>query len=245
MRQFMLTNKPGFDMKTAIENPSFRHSIIKVLDADGTVLDELPWHPVTDYMYEPIPDPRYRKPHIVHMQSGELNVNPSIPENHVTSGENPYVQLIYNYTKKDSHTIEEIIRHLINDKKVLSDTNESRIIVKKLVVEMFKGETLGGLLIKRGNNYIAGVDIKLGRRLIPIHHGYNMYEYEILTLAKQKGTVSRDELFSLLSYSGDKYQWVRNDKTISFYLNKLLKKNCLVKMGDDWFRFNHYPERKM
>lgn len=245
MRRFMLTNKPGFDLKTAVENPDFRHSVVKVLDMDGTVLDELPWHPVIDYMYEPVPDPRYRKPHIVHMQSGELNVNPRVPENHLLSGENPYVQLIYNFTKKDNHTFEEISRHLINDKKVLSDTKESRVIIKKLINEMFKGDTLGGLLIKRGNNFISGVDIKLGRKLIKLHSGYNIFEFEILNFAKQRGTVSRDEIFSLLSYSGNNYRWIRNSKTISFYLKKLLDKKCLSKMGDDWFRFNHYPERMM
>jgi hypothetical protein len=245
MRRFMLTNKVGYDLKNAVENPDFSCSEIHVLDNDGTLLDVIPWTPTTDYMYDPKPDPRYQKPFIAHMESGEVRLNPMIPENHVASGENPYVQLIYNFTKKTSHTYEEICRHIINEKNVLSDDRPSRLMIKSLINEMFDGDVLGGLLIKRGSSYHAGVDIKLGQSLRRLHSGYNIFEYETINYIKNNGTVSKDEIYSLLSYSSNRLRWIRNDSTVEYIIKKLLKQKNIIKMGENWYRFLKLPERMM
>jgi len=243
MRRFMLTNKPGYEIKQAVENPSYETSIIHVLDNDGTILDEVQWTPTTDYMFDPEPDPRYQKPYKIKMQTGEMIIPPMIPENSVTSKENPFIQLLYRFAKKQNRTIEDFIRHLTHEKKVLPDNQGSINIIKNFIREMYEGDELGGLLIKRGDAYLAGVDIKTGRRIIKLHNGYNPFEYVIINTAERKGTISRDEIYSLLSFSGKEYQWSRHDSTTDYYIKKLLKEGCLEKLGKDWFRYKKYPSR--
>jgi len=243
MRRFMLTNKVGFDLKDAVENPSFRKSIIQVLDNDGTILDEIPWTSVTHYMYDPDPDPHYQKPHKIKMASGEMMIPPIIPDNSVTSGENPFVQIIYRFCQKQPRRKEDIIRHLIHDKKVLSDNTISIQIVESIIAEMYEGPDLGGLLIKRGDSFLSGTKIKTGRRIVTLISGYDPFEYEILNLAERNGTISRDEIFDLLSISGKRLKWARYDTTINYYIEKLLKQGCIVKFGKDWYRYKKHPER--
>lgn len=243
MRRFILTNKPGFDIKQAVENPSYEGSIIHVLDSDGTILDQVQWTPVTDFMYDPTPDPRYQKPYKIKMQTGEMVIPPMVPENSVTSGENPFIQLLYRFAKKQNRTIEDFIRHLTQEKKVLPDNKKSIGMVKAFISEMYDGDELGGLLIKRGDAYLAGVNIKAGRRMEKLHNGYNPFEYVIVNMAERKGTLSRDEIYSLLGFSGGMFQWARHDSTIDYYIKKLLKEGCLEKLGKDWFRYKKYPER--
>lgn len=243
MRRFMLTNKVGFDLKSAVENPSYRTSVIQVLDNDGTILDEIPWTPVTDYMYSPQPDPHYQRPFKIRMASGEMEIPPIIPENSVTSGENPFVQIIYRFCNKQPRTIEDISRHLIHEKKVLADNMTSIQIVESLVKEMWEGDDISGLLIKRNGNYVVGVKLKIGARVISLHNGYDPFEYEILSLAEHHGTVSRDEIFDLLSFTRKRLQWARYDTTIDYYIDKLLKSGCITKFGKDWYRYKKYPER--
>ena len=243
MRRFIITNKPGFDIKQAVENPSYESSIIHVLGSDGTVLDEIQWMPTTDYMYDPEPDPRYQKPYKIKMQSGETVIPPMIPDNSVTSNENPFIQLLYRFAKKQNRTVEDFVRHLTQEKKVLPNDKKSISIVKNFIEEMYEGDELGGLLIKRGDAYAAGVNIKMGRRLIKLQSGYNPFEHAIVNAAEHKGTISRDEIFNLLSFSGKGYQWSHCDSTINYYIKKLLKEGCLDKFGKDWFRFKKYPSR--
>jgi hypothetical protein len=239
----MLTNKIGFDLKNAIENPSYRTSVIQVLDNDGTILDEIPWTPVTDYMYNPKPDSRYQRPFKVKMASGELEIPPILPENTVTTDENPFVQLIYHFTSKQSRSLEEIVRHLIHDKKVLVDNHVSIEMIKKIVYEMYEGEDIGGLLIKKTGRYISGVKLRYGKSFISIYSGYDPFEYQIMNYLEHKNTVSRDEIFDLLSISGSRLKWARYDTTIDFYIKKLLLQGCITKFGKDWYRFKRYPER--
>jgi len=243
MRRFMLTNKPGFDLKEAVENPSFEKSVIQVIDNDGTILDEIQWTPVTDYMYSPKPTPSYMRPHKIKMETGEIQIPPIIPENTVTSGENPFIQIIYRFTNKQERKFEDIYRHLTQEKKVLSDNKKSIYFIEFLIDEMFEGDELGGLLIARGDSYITGVKLKIGRTIIPLHAGYDPFEYAIMNYSEKKGTVSRDELHELLSMSGNRYKWARYDKTIEYYINKLLKQKNIKKFGKDWYRYIKYPER--
>lgn len=194
-------------------------------------------------MYDPKPDPKYQKPYKIKMQTGEMVISPMIPENSVTSKENPFIQLLYRFAKKQNRTIEDFVRHLTQEKKVLPDDRDSINIVKNFIEEMYDGDELGGLLIRRRGAYIAGVNIKTGRRIIKLHNGYNPFEYVIINAAEHKGTVSRDEIYSLLSFSGTGYQWARNDSTIDYYIKRLLKEGCMVKLGKDWFRYKKYPDR--
>ena len=194
-------------------------------------------------MYDPDPDPIYQKPYKIKMQTGEMVIPPIIPENSVTSGENPFIQLLYRFAKKQNRTVEDFVRHLTQEKKVLPNNKHSISVVKNFIEEMYDGDELGGLLIKRKGAYTAGVNIRTGRRVIKLNRGYNPFEYVIINASEHKGTISRGEIYGLLSFSGKGYQWARGDSTINYYIKKLLKEGCLDKFGKDWFRYKKYPER--
>lgn len=243
MRRFVLSNKPGYDIKQAVENPSYEISIINVVDNDGTILDQIQWTPTTDYMYDPQPDPTYQKPYKIKMQTGEMVIPPIVPEDMLTSGENPFVQLLYRYAKKQNRKFEDFVRHITQEKKLLPKNPTSIQLIKNIIDEMYEGEEIGGLLIKRGDSYTKGVDIKHGRRLIKLHNGIDPFEHAILDRADKLGTISLDELNKLLSFSGNMYQWARYDSTIDYYIKKLLKQGNIERFGKDWFRFKKYPDR--
>ena len=163
LRRFYLTNKPGASLHNAIENPDYAHSQILEVDSDGTILGYIPLLPDTEYMYKPEPDPEYHRPQYVVTTEGELEIPRIIPEDKLTVGENPFVQLIYRYAKRVGNTTEEdIIRHLVKEKRVIRPDKYSIKRLKAYIHEMHKGKTLGGLLIKQEDRYVVGLKIALG-----------------------------------------------------------------------------------
>ena len=234
MRRYVLTNRIGHDLRNAIENPSFDKSEIVVLDNSGIEVDRIPVTPLTLYMYDPEPDPYYQKPEKIITTTGEVEIPMMIPEDTVTTGENPFVQLVYRFTKKrDGATLEDIIRHITQEKRILPNNEYGINRVKALVQEMHNGSVLGGLLVKRGSIYMAGVRLKTGRQLIKLYSGYDPFEYQIMQHVENKGTVSREEIHRLIM---DRLKWARNSKTVEFYIKRLLRQN-IKQIGKDWFEY--------
>ena len=238
-----MTNKPGFDLKLAVENPSFMRSIIQAIGLDGTIINEIPWTPTTHHMYNPQPDPRHQQPYKIKLETGEIEIPSIIPEDSVTTGENPFIQLIHRFVKKQSRISEDITRHLLHEKKVLADDKFSKKKIEVFVNEMYSGPELAGLLIRRGDEYLAGLSLKTGRRIIKLNLGYDPFEYEIISFAERKGTISRNEIYQLLSVSGNRYKWARSDGTVTYYIDKLLEQENIIQVGEDWYRYKNYPKR--
>jgi len=235
MRKFILTNRIGHDLRNAIENPSFVSSEIAVFDNSGIEIERIPVTPLTLYMYSPEPDPRYQKPERIITTTGEVEIPVMIPEDTVTTGENPFIQLIHRFTKKrNGVTLEDIVRYLTKEKKVLPADEYGISRVKAMVREMYKGNVLSGLLIKQGNLYMAGVRLKTGRQLIKLYSGYDPFEYQIMQHFESKGHISREELHTLIM---DRLKWARNSKTVEFYIKKLLKQENIKQIGKDWFEY--------
>lgn len=236
MRRFILSNKFGYDLREAVENPSFEISEIVVVDDSGIEIEKIPVTPLTLHMYNPEPDPNYRKPQKIITATGEIEIPLYIPDDMVANGENPFVQIIYRFVKRrDGITIEDIIRHVIKERRLLPANDYGMDRVKSLVYEMHNGEILGGLLIKKGNLYFAGAPLKTGRQLIRIYPGYDPFEYQIMEYLQNKGTSSRGEIHR---YITDILKWARHPKLVEFYIDKLLRQGNIKRIGKDWFEYH-------
>ena len=235
MRRFILTNQLGHNLRDAIENPSFEKSIIVVLDNSGVEIERIPVTPLTLYMYSPEPDPRYQKPQKIVTVSGEIEIPTIIPEDTVTTGENPFIQVIYRFVKRrEGATLEDIVRHITKEKRILPANDYGIKRVEAIVSEMHNGAVLGGLLVKKGNTYMPGVKVKTGRNLIRLYAGHDPFEYQIVKYLEDRGTASREEIHSFIM---DRLKWARNSKTVEFYISKLLKQGNIRQIGRDWFEF--------
>ena len=240
MRRFYLTNKVGYPLQDAIENPTFENSVIVVMDNSGVEIERIPVTPLTLYLYDPQPDPHYHKPMKIVTVSGEIEIPQMIPEDSVTTGENPFVQLVYRFVKKrQSANIEDIIRHITKEKKVLPENDYGISRVQSTVAEMHNGNVLGGLLVKRGNTYMAGVKLKTGRQFVKLYSGYDPFEYQIIHNIENKGLSSRDEIHRLIM---DELKWARNSKLVEFYIKKLLKQGNIRRIDKDWFEYKQSLE---
>jgi len=239
-RKFYTTKKPGANLHQAVENPEYGRSQILEVDSDGTVLGRLPYLPDTEYMYAPVPDPAYDKPQYVVTTEGELEIPRIIPEDKITVGENPFIQLIYRYVKRaGGATEEDIIRHMVKEKRVIRPDKRGLKRLKAYVAEMHKGKTLGGLLLVQDNRFVVGLKLSLGKHLLDFVTGYDPFEYHIMKYAENKGVVSRDEIHRYLL---DKLKWARTGKVVEHYIEKLLKEKCLKFVGKNWFEFKRFPE---
>lgn len=239
-RKFYITNKPGANLHQAVENPAYERSQILEIDSDGTILGRLPVLPDTEYMYSPTPDPLYDKPQYVVTPEGELEIPRIIPEDKVAAGENPFVQLIYRFVKRaGSVTEEDILRHMVKEKRVIRANKQGFKRLRAYVAEMHKGRVLGGLLLIQEQRFVVGLKLSLGRHLLDFITGYDPFEYHIIKYAENKGVVSRDEIHRYLL---DKLKWARSGKTVEYYIDKLLKEKCLKFVGKNWFEFKRYPE---
>jgi len=235
MRRYILTNQPGYDLRDAIENPSFEKSVIVVLDNSGVEIEQIPVTPLTLYMYEPEPDPRYQKPQKIVTTSGEIEIPTFIPEDMVTTGENPFIQVIYRFVKRrDGATLEDIVRHITKERRILPNNDYGIRRVEAMVREMHNGAVMGGLLVKKGNMYMAGVPLKTGRNLIRLYSGYDPFEYQIMQYVENKGTASREEIHSIIM---DRLKWARNSKLVEFYIKKLTKQGNIKRISKDWFEY--------
>ncbi len=239
MRRFFLTAKPGCDLHSAIENPSYEHSEILEIDTDGTVIGHLPYLPDTDYMYNPEPDPSYRKPQKVITAEGEVEIPTYVPEDKITIGENPFVQLIYRYVKKlGGATEEEIIRHITSEKKHMKSDKKGLKRLRGYIHAMHDGQLSGLLLIQEGK-YVAGLQLETGRQLVDLPSGYDPIEYHLMRYIENKNVVSRDEIHRMLI---DKYKFLRNTKSVEYYINKLIEDKCIKTVGNNWFQFLSFPD---
>jgi len=232
--KYILTNKVGYDLREAIENPTFENAEIVVLDPAGIEIDRIPVTPLTLYMYNPEPDPRYQKPEKIVTLEGEIEIPTLIPEDSVTTGENPFIQIIYRFVKRrETASLEDIVRHITTEKKLLPNNDYGIGRVISMVKQMHDG-VLGGLLIKKGNLYMTGMKLKTGRRLIKIYPGYDPFEYYIIDYFSTKGTASKGEIHTFIM---DDLKWARQGKLVDFYLKKLEKQGNIKRIGKEWYAF--------
>ncbi len=232
MRKFFLDRKPGIDLTMAIEAPSFQNTIIREVDEQGNTIGIFPYLPGTAYRYNPEPHPQYRKTEKIITPQGEIPIPILEPEDTVADGENPYIQLIYNYVKymRQAET-EDIIRYIIDEKRTLPPDKKGIQRVKAYIYQMTYGQ-LAGLLVTTKNKLITHIPLKTGIKRIPIKHGYDQFEYYIMQYIENKGTISRGEIHRLMTQY---YGWARKPKTIDYYLQKLTRQGNIQQIEKNWF----------
>jgi hypothetical protein len=233
-RQFILTAKPGCDLISAVENPDYAYSEILEVDNDGTIIGHIPYLPDTEHMYNPEPDPMYHKPQKIITSEGEVEIPTLVADDRIAVGENPFVQLIYRYVKKNAPvSIEDIIRYMTKEKRYQPDTKTGIKRIMSYVVHMHE-KSLSGLLVLAKDGYHTGLELKTDRHTVPIKSGYDPIEYQMMYYVENKGTVSRDEFHRFLS---DRLKWVRKTKTIEWYIQNLLLAGNIKQVSENWFEF--------
>lgn len=231
MTEYILANRPGYSVEDAVENTNFDNAVIKEYDRgvwqrDWCVL------PVTMYMFNPSPHPKYQRQQKLVLREGEKTLRKPIPDDKVTTDVNPFFQLIHRAVKEHERlTLEEITRILIHDYMVFGASRKEKKIIKKLVEVMHKK----ALLIKPegDDRYGIGLTLDKGDRMVDFEKGFDPFEYHIMNRIENKNMCSNDEIHKLVI---EGLKWTRNDKLVENYLNRLQYRGYIERRDD----YNHF-----
>jgi hypothetical protein len=238
MREYILTPRPGFTVEEAIENTNNENACIIEYEY-GVYQHMYPAIPITMQMFRPKPHPSYmRKTHIV-LREGEKVLKKTIPENMLSTGVNPFFQVIQRIvTTLDGTQLESIQRSLLYEYLWFPDTSREKRVIELIVKSMHDDGLLVRIKTKKLEIYKVGIEIEVGQRLVDLVRGYDPFEYQIMDLISGHGSVSNNEIHD---YILEGLQWTKNDRLIEDYLYRLRQKGCITKIGD-WYRFRNALE---
>lgn len=234
MRKFVIDSQPGVDITTAVENPNYFNTVIKEINEQGIVIGTIPWTPITAHRYDPQPPSYYFQKETIVTETGEIEIPKKQQQTMLYTGENPFIQLIYNrISYMHNQTIEDIVNYIIKDKRLLPDNEYGLQRVIDYIVAMTDGP-LKGLLIKTDGILITHQTIFTEETMIHMNMGYDPFEYEIMKHVEYKGQVSRDSINRLIL---EEYKWARKPTTVAFYIERLIENKNLRNINEEWYAF--------
>jgi hypothetical protein len=174
MPEYIRTNRPGYALTVAIEQPTPENAqIIKYIS--GIRKEYIEWNPLTEQMYSPRPDPRYFKKKIVVMRAGEEVIGKETPENMLTAGMNPFFQIVYKIVKRGNITShEDIVRSLLNEERIFSASDPNSLdIIEGILEHMNENEYY---LLKHHGKLKVGFELPKSYRLREYKRGYDPFD---------------------------------------------------------------------
>lgn len=232
MPEYILSNKPGFLLEDAIENPNSKNAIIIEYEY-GVRSGYKPYNTQTRHIFQPKPDPRYRRKERLVGRVDEQDIEKPTPPDMLVSGVNPFFQIIYRVVQRGGITsIEDIVRALLREERVFSSEDEDSIeIIEKIVAHM---NTEHYYILLHAGKVKTGFELPKGGHLVEYKKGYNPFEYHIMQFAENKGEISREEIYKYISeYLG----WLKTLTLIDEVIDRLMEKSNLKQIQKNYFRF--------
>jgi len=230
--EYILTNKPGFLLEDAIENPTSKNAVIIEYE-NGMRSGYRPYNRQTKHIFRPKPDPKYRRKERLVGRTEEQDIEKPTPPNMLVSGVNPFFQIIYRVIKRGGITsIEDIVRALLREERVFSSEDEdSRETIEAIVEYM---NTKHYYILLHAGKVKTGFELPKGGYLIEYKKGYDPFEYHIMRFAENKGEISREEIYKYVTeYLG----WLKTLTLIDEIIDRLMEKGNLIQIQKNYFRF--------
>ena len=242
MLEYIQTNRKGFLLEDAIENPTRKNAVI-VEYRNGYRSTRYPYNQTTKHIFQPKPDPRYRRGERLVGRTEEQDIEKPMPPDVLVSGVNPFFQIVYRVVKRGGITsIEDIVRALLREERVFpSDDPYSIETIIEIVDYMNRGQK-DKKKDKKGPFYLllhagkvkTGFELPKGGYHVEYKKGYDPFEYHIMKFAESKGEISREEIYKYISeYLG----WLKTLTLIDEIIDRLLEKGNLEQIQKNYFRF--------
>lgn len=232
MVEYIKTNREGYSLDEAIEQPSSENCVI-VKRESGLVTEYIEWNLQTEDMYGPKPDPRYFKQKKIVMRAGEQILGRDVPPGFLTAGMSPFIQIIYHIVLRGNITThEDIIRAMVAEERVFSESDEDAIPTIEALLEYMNKENYY-LLLHEGKLKV-GFELPKAYHLVEYKRGYDPIEYQIMRYAQGRGMVSTDEIYS---YIMEYLVWLRTPTMVDYYLERLIGKGNLKRVQRNFFRY--------
>ncbi len=232
MVEYIKTNRPGFSLDEAIEQTSPENCMIVKYES-GLRKEYIEWNPLTEDMYNPKADPRYFRLQKIVMRSGEQLLGKDIPPGWLTAGLSPFIQIIYHIVLRGNITSrEDIIRALIAEERIFSESDEDAIPVIEALLEYMNKENYY-LLLHEGKLKV-GFELPKAYHLVEYKRGYDPIEYQIMRYVEGRGMAATEEIYS---YIMEYLVWLHTPSKIDYYLERLIKKGNLKRVQRNFFRY--------
>jgi len=238
MPEYIKTNRLGESLDDAIERSTSENAVILKFEG-GLRKDYIEYNPLTQHMYNPKIDPRYFKRKKIVMRAGEEVMDKDIPPDMLTTGVNPFIQIIYKVVQRGGITSnEDIVRALLNEERVFSASDKYSIgTIEGIIRHMNEGETGEGddfyLLLHNGKVKI-GFDLPKSYHLVEYKRGYDPFEYHIMDTAEGRGLIKRSEIYD---YITEYLEWFKSLSKVDMYIQKLIDKGNLKQVQKNYFRY--------
>ncbi len=232
MLEYIWSNKPGFLIEDAIENPTSRNAVIIEYE-NGLRSGYTPYSLQTKHIFQPKPDPRYRRRERLVGRTEEQDIIKTTPPDMLSSGVNPFFQIIYRVVQRGGITsVEDIVRALLKEERVFPSADEDSIeTIEKIVAHMNKKHYY---ILLHAGKVKTGFELPKGGYLVEYKKGYDPFEYHIMRFAENKGEISREEIYKYISeYLG----WLKTLTLIDEVIDRLMEKGNLIQIQKNYFRF--------
>jgi len=233
MPEYILTAKTGYTLDEAIEQTSQKNATIVKYES-GLRKEYIEWNLLTAHIYSPKPDPRFFKQQHIVTRSGEQVTGKDIPPGMLTAGMNPFYQIIYHIILRGKvTTIEDIVRSMLAEERVFSESDEDAIdIIKAIIETMHDGPYY---LLKHAEKWKVGYELPKAYHLVEYRRGYDPFEYYIMQFIENHGMASVEEIYG---YIMEYLQWLKTPTKIDYYINRLVKKGNIIRIQRNFYRFN-------
>ena len=230
--EYVQSNKPGFLLEDAIENPTSKNAVIVEYEY-GVRNSYIPFNAQTKHIFQPKPDPRYRRRERLVGRVEEHEIDKPASSNVLVSGVNPFFQIIYRVVHRGGITsIEDIVRALLREERVFSSEDEtSREIIEKIVMHM---NTKHYYILLHAGKVKTGFELPKGGYSVEYKKGYDPFEYHIMKFAEGKGEISREEIYK---YIAEYLGWLKTLTKIDDIVDRLIEKDSLKQIQKNYFRF--------
>ena len=181
MPEYIKTNRIGYSLESAIERTTPDNAQI-VKYSRGLRKEYIEWNPMTEQIFSPKIDPRYFRQKKLVMRAGEQVIGKDIPEDMLTAGMNPFIQIIYKIVKRGGITSrEDIARALINEERVFSASDKKTIDIIEGILDFMNKNNY--YLLLHDNSLKLGFELPKSYHLVKYTRGYDPFEYHIMQMA--------------------------------------------------------------
>lgn len=227
-REFILRNRPGYDLREAVENPTFENALIFEYEK-GYLKAIHPVTPTTLYMYKPVPPPEYYRDERI----GKTIIPKYLPDGYFASGASPFVQAIVRVVEGTALTFPEIYQRLLSY-RIFPDSGSWKKRIKWLVKWMSgKVSYLTYYKEKRKTYFRVGVGLSLRPPVVSYRGGVDPIDDQISSFVEDSGSASYLEIREHIM---DRLGWLESPSYLDESLQLLVKNGYLEKVGEDVYR---------
>jgi len=236
---YVILPKPGYSIADLmIEGFTIKNARI-VRRVHGIIVEEHPYTEANFRRYKPLPPPGYSKKEMLFIGERGYALGKYYLGEYLYSGWNPYKQaIVMAVEEREEMTADEILDVIFLDLKWLKRKPNN----EKIIMNLIKALSDAGFLNYRKGLYLRGDrKLPLEDNVIPLKRGAEPVVSEIWDFVsmRENRTASFRDIYT---HMVKEIQWIQTDEVfgearhqVRQYINAMLRKEYLRKIGDDMY----------